>query len=159
MGTNIFFIFLYKHIISYYNMFPFLSYKREYKCIGFEDIKNIIKSGDKYVLINTLTSENQELLISNTLSISEEESIINEIISNYKVPDKPVIIYGKNCCDLSVNKKFDQLIDLGLKDVYIYYGGLFEWLLLNELYGNDEFPVNKTENIDLLRFRPAAIIS
>tara|TARA_Y100000816_G_C26039612_1_gene544435 strand:- start:785 stop:1207 length:423 start_codon:yes stop_codon:yes gene_type:complete len=140
-------------------MFPFLSYKREYKCIGFEDIKNIIKSGDKYVLINTLTSENQELLISNTLSISEEESIINEIISNYKVPDKPVIIYGKNCCDLSVNKKFDQLIDLGLKDVYIYYGGLFEWLLLNELYGNDEFPVNKTENIDLLRFRPAAIIS
>ena len=159
MGTNIFFIFLYKHIISYYNMFPFLSYKKDYKCIGFEDIKNIIKSGDKYVLINTLTSDNQELLISNTLSISEEESIINEIISNYKVPDKPVIIYGKNCCDLSVNKKFDQLIDFGLKDVYIYYGGLFEWLLLNELYGNDEFPVNNTENIDLLRFRPAAIIS
>ena len=81
MGTNIFFIFLYKHIISYYNMFPFLSYKKDYKCIGFEDIKNIIKSGDKYVLINTLTSDNQELLISNTLSISEEESIINVIIS------------------------------------------------------------------------------
>lgn len=139
-------------------MFSFLSYKKDYKCIGFEDIKNIIKSGDKYVLINTLTSDNQELLISNTLSISEEESIINEIISNYKVPDKPVIIYGKNCCDLSVNKKFDQLIDLGLKDVYIYYGGLFEWLLLNEIYGNDEFPLNKTENIDLLRFRPAAVI-
>lgn len=140
-------------------MFPFLNYRKEYKCIGFEDIKNIINNIDKYILINTLTSKNQELLIFNTLSISQEESIINEIISNYKVPDKPVIIYGKNCCDLSVNKKFDQLINLGLKDVYIYYGGLFEWLLLNELYGNDEFPVNNTENIDLLRFRTDAVIS
>lgn len=140
-------------------MFSFLSYKKQIKCIGFEDIKNIIINIDKYVLINTLSSDNQELLILNTLSINEEESIINDIISNYKVPDKPVIIYGKNCCDLSVNNKFDQLIDLGLKEVYIYYGGLFEWLLLNELYGNDEFPVNNPNNIDLLNFRPTALIS
>ena len=137
-------------------MLSFFNNKKDYKCIGFEDIK-VINDIDNYVLINTLKNDNQDILIKHFIN-RKRESIINEIISNYKVPDKPVIIYGKNCCDLTVNKKFDQLVNLGLKDVYIYYGGLFEWLLLNEIYGNDEFPLNKTENIDLLRFRPAAVI-
>ena len=139
-------------------MLSFFNNKKDYKCIGFEDIKKVINDIDNYVLINTLKNDNQDILIKNTLSIEKEESIINEIISNYKVPDKPVIIYGKNCCDLTVNKKFDQLVNLGLKDIYIYYGGLFEWLLLNEIYGNEEFPITNSINIDLLMFRPVALI-
>ena len=134
----------------------FFNNKKDYKCIGFEDIKKVITDIDNYVLINTLKNDNQDILIKNTLSIEKEESIINEIISNYKVPDKPVIIYGKNCCDLTVNKKFDQLVNLGLKDIYIYYGGLFEWLLLQDIYGEDEFPTS-SKILDILKYKGKAI--
>ena len=44
------------------------------------------------------------------------------------------------------------MIALGFSQLYIYYGGLFEWLLLQDIYGND-FSTT-TQNLDILKYRP-----
>ena len=51
-----------------------------------------------------------------------------------------------NSSDINVHKKYSQLIGLGFIDVYIYNGGMFEWLLLQDVYGKDLF---KTSSIEL----------
>ena len=43
------------------------------------------------------------------------------------------------------------------KNVYIYKGGLFEWLLLQDIYGKDLFPTT-TEILDILRYKPENIL-
>ena len=48
-----------------------------------------------------------------------------------------IVLYGMNCLDKTVIKKAEQLIDLGFSNIYIYMGGLFEWLLLQEIYGEE----------------------
>jgi hypothetical protein len=58
-----------------------------------------------------------------------------------------------NCNDETVTEKMIQLKKLGLSDVFIYRGGLFEWMLLQDIYGEKEFPTTKRE-LDILRFKP-----
>ena len=58
--------------------------------------------------------------------MSDEENVINEILNDYRVPDKPIVLYGRNCYDDSVETKLEQIQNLGLKEIYIYYGGLFD---------------------------------
>ena len=43
--------------------------------------------------------------------------------------------------------------DLGFVNINIYTGGMFEWLLLQDIYGNDEFKTTKRE-LDILKYRP-----
>ena len=47
----------------------------------------------------------------------------------------------KNHRDLKVIDKYNQLKKLGFTNVYIYFGGLFEWLMLREIYGDINFPI------------------
>lgn len=124
--------------------------KKEY--IGFEDVKYAITHSANFIIINTLPSNEQDLLIRGTISYDREETVINEQILNYRVPDLPVIIYGRNCGDDSVRFKQEQLDKLGVKHVCVYMGGLFEWLLLQDIYGCDEFPTTSKCG-DLLRYR------
>jgi hypothetical protein len=63
-----------------------------------------------------------------------------------------LIVYGKNATDDSAETKCKQLIQLGFKHVNWYVGGLFEWLLLQEIYGKGEFPTNGVCK-DLLYYR------
>jgi len=46
----------------------------------------------------------------------------------------------------------NQLANLGLKNVKVYYGGLFEWLCLQEIYGAELFPTTSQET-DLLKYK------
>lgn len=135
-------------------MFSFLSggttNKKEY--IGFEDVKYAITHSANFIIINTLSANEQDLLIRGTLPCDREETVINEQISNYRAPDLPVIIYGRNCSDDSVGLKQEQLVNLGVKHVCVYMGGLFEWLILQDIYGNDEFPTTAKCG-DLLKYR------
>lgn len=102
------------------------------------------------ILINTLPEYQQDCLIVKTLPIKDEIEIINNLLSNNK--NKELIIYGKNCSDNSVFKKYLQLNNLGFKNIKIYNGGLFEWLLLQDIFGNDKF--STTEDIvDILKFK------
>jgi rhodanese-related sulfurtransferase len=100
------------------------------------------------VLINTLDDKSQTLLIEKTLSQEKEVEIINHYIDNPK--NIEIIIYGKSANDMSVLKKKNQLLNLGFIHVYIYPGGLFEWVLLREIFGNVNFPIINNEEIDLL---------
>ena len=69
-----------------------------------------------------------------------------------------IIIYGKNCNDNTLYTKYQQLISLGFYNVYVYPGGLFEWLILQDIYGHDDFPTTKKE-LDFLRFKPNKILN
>jgi len=117
--------------------------------INFEDMQKIINN-KKYIIINTLEVNNQECLIKNTISPLEEVSILNKYINNYK--NIYIIIYGKNNNDQKIFSKYQQLIKLGFINVYLYIGGLFEWLLLQDIYGFENFPTTSNE-IDILKYK------
>ena len=75
---------------------------------------------------------------------------INKYISSRE--NIKIIIYGLNSSDINVHKKYSQLIGLGFTDVYIYNGGLFEWLLLQDIYGKDLFKTSSNE-LDILKYK------
>ena len=64
-----------------------------------------------------------------------------------------IIIYGKNSSDQSIIIKYNQLLNLGFKNIHIYPGGLFEWLLLQDIYGSDLFQTTNDEK-DILKYKP-----
>jgi rhodanese-related sulfurtransferase len=117
--------------------------------IGFDDMNYAILKN--YVIINTLSLSEQDILIQGTLDATKEYEIINELLKINK--SKEIIIYGKNSCDQTVIKKYEQLKSLGFINVYIYMGGLFEWFLLQDIYGDDNFPTTK-KNLDILKYKP-----
>lgn len=135
------------------NLFAMLSMGSTIEIIGFEDIKYAIKNTDKCILINTLKIGEQDILIKNTTMAEIEEDLINSLLENYHHLKKKVIIYGRNDCDESVLKKYNQILGLGFSQVFVYRGGLFDWLLLQEIYGSEEFPTTKKCQ-DLLNYRP-----
>ena len=86
--------------------------------------------------------------IKNTIFPNEEENTINKLIESYDT-SKHIIIYGKNSCDSSVYLKYNELKNFGFINVFIYNGGIFEWMLLQDIYGFDNFPTTINE-IDIL---------
>ena len=118
--------------------------------VSFEDIQWFIKEKKPLLLINTLGTDAQGCLIKGTLGIGEEVSIINMHI---KKPTIYIIIYGRNSNDESISKKYQQLLQLGFNYIYIYPGGLFEWLCLQDIYGKEEFPTAGVE-LDILKYKP-----
>lgn len=120
--------------------------------IGFEDIQYVLNNKDSYLLINTLSETEQDCLIPNTVLASQEEIMINKYLKNYS-KNINIIIYGRNCNDDKMYTKYNQLISLGFYHVYIYTGGLFEWLTLQDIFGSTEFPTTKKE-LDILKYKP-----
>ena len=111
-----------------------------YSSYDFDVISNKIISENDMVLINTLPDTQQGCLIKTTIKANKETEYINEL---YKInKKKEIIIYGKNHRDLKIIEKYNQLKKLGFTNVYIYFGGLFEWLLLKEYYGEINFPID-----------------
>ena len=127
-------------------------FQKEPTIIGFEDIKEVIRQGSPYLLINTLSIGEQECLIYGTLPYDKEETTINNILEQSTTHEVKVVIYGKNSVDDSVKMKANQLRTLGFKNIFIYSGGLFEWLLLQDIYGTSEFPTTAPCK-DLLKYR------
>jgi hypothetical protein len=122
------------------------------KKIGFEDVQTAITTHN-YLIINTLPIETQDCLISKTIVPNYEVELLNRCIQEGKTHSCQIIVYGKNSTDNTVDKKYQQLKSLGFKNVYVYSGGLFEWLLLQDIYGIDNFPTTKREK-DILKFKP-----
>lgn len=119
------------------------------KC-NFEDVQCFIQNKNGY-LLNTLPSHSQDLLIEGTLSASDEERTMNQLLkvnTNVKI-----ILYGENSNDDSVYRKYKQMNDLGFYNILIYSGGIFEWMLLQDIYGADDFPTTKND-LDILKFKP-----
>jgi hypothetical protein len=105
----------------------------------FDNLLKKINNSSNSIIINTLPDNLQDCLIKSTIPANIETNIINDLINNNK--KKEIIIYGKNHKDLKVIDKYNQLKKLGFTNVYIYFGGIFEWLLLREIYGDTNFPI------------------
>ena len=101
-----------------------------------------------FILINTLPITSQHCLIPKTIPCHMEEKIINDILNDVNVQPCQyyIVLYGKHSTDDAVDKKYRQLIQLGFTNVFIYYGGLFEWMLLRDIYGEDKFPLHISDN-------------
>jgi biopolymer transport protein ExbD len=112
--------------------------------INFETLKEMQKDG--VIIIHTM-DENEKVLIVGTIVAEKESEKINKMLSKNDY-EKDIIIYGKNCHEYKkLIKKQEQLFSLGFKNVYIYLGGIFEWLLLQDVYGQKEFPTEKKGEI------------
>ena len=85
-----------------------------------------------------------------------EEELINKLIkSNQNVN---IIVYDENANAPNLMKKYNQLIGLGFVNVFIYPGGLFEWLLLQDIYGFENFPTTNQER-DILKFKGKSVFN
>ncbi len=105
---------------------------RSIKKVNFEDIQQIFRTNQNSLLINTLSENEQSCLIKGTVSIQDEIRLINENMYRSSIN---IIVYGKNTSETSPYKKVEQLMGLGFYNVYLYPGGLFEWLCLQDIYG------------------------
>lgn len=127
--------------------------------VSYEDIQMVVYRNSHVqhstLLINTLPPSLQHCLIKTTVDIRFEERVINALI--HKNPDIMIIVYGKNSNDITILHKYDQLVKLGFTNVHIYTGGIFEWMLLHEIYGKELFKITKYE-IDILRYRPKSVL-
>ena len=115
-----------------------------YTKISFQDVVFAIENPSSFILINTLPITQQNCLIKNTISSSNEETIVNHYLNSNKMIN--IIVYGRNSNDNDIEKKCNQLIQLGFKNVYGYTGGLYQWLLHQDIYGEENFPT--TEKCD-----------
>ena len=123
---------------------------RSIKKVNFEDIQQIFRTNQNSLLINTLSGNEQSCLIKGTVSIQDEIRLINENMHRYSIN---IIVYGKNTSETSPYKKVEQLMGLGFYNVYLYPGGLFEWLCLQDIYSDELFPTTKKE-LDILKYKP-----
>lgn len=120
---------------------------------NFETVQTAIAHPSTHILINTLPLSEQHCLIKSTLSCLTEEQHINQLIADRLEGEYTIILYGKHNHDPAIWTKKQQLTSLGFPSVSIYLGGLFEWLLLQDIYGKELFPTLGVER-DLLRFKP-----
>ena len=119
--------------------------------IHFEELQVLMKSQEPFLLINTMSEKQQDHLIYHTVSITEEETKINKLLRDKRWSTR-IIVYGKNYNDASVIRKKKQLTQLGFKNVQLYIGGMFEWLCLQEIYGDGLFPTTSSGG-DLLKYK------
>ncbi len=115
---------------------------------NFEKVQNAIHNND--IIINTLSENEQDCLITGTTNITDEVILLNNCLKQKK--DTLIIIYGKNNNDNKVITKYNQLLGLGFNNVAIYLGGLFEWLLLQDIYGYDNFSTT-SKQVDILKYK------
>lgn len=127
--------------------------------VSYEDIQMVVYRNSNVqhstLIINTLPPSLQHCLIKTTVDIRFEERVVNSFIQ--KRPDIMIIVYGKNSNDITILHKYEQLVKLGFTNVHIYTGGIFEWMLLHEIYGKDLFKITRYE-IDILRYRPKSVL-
>lgn len=127
--------------------------------VSYEDIQMVVYRNihvpHSTLIINTLPSNLQHCLIKTTVDIRIEEKLINMCL--VKNPHVMIIIYGKNSNDVTILHKYEQLVKLGFTNVHIYTGGIFEWMLLHEIYGKELFKITRYE-IDILRYRPKSVL-
>jgi hypothetical protein len=120
------------------------------KFIGFD---KIIKLEDNELLI-TVMGYNTTTFIPKTIIPSQEESVINKIINDKLQNNYTIYLYGKSSKDMElIGKKINQLKELGFYNFAVYAGGFFEYLLLRESFGSNDFPiVGNIESADVIDF-------
>ena len=116
--------------------------------INFERMQEIIKMNNS-LIINTLKDDMQHCLLKHTIHAKEEVKRVEKGLKT----SQPCVIYGMHHYDATLVRKYQQLKNLGAEVILVYGGGMFEWLLLQDIYGNEEFPTSGRE-LDLLKYKP-----
>jgi len=148
-------------MIFYLKLANMGNYESAIKNANFDDIIMISNDPSKnaHILIHVMDKEDEELLIKGTLLINEEIERVNSLLTYGKM-DVTIVIYGKNTDDFSkVIGKCRKLCNMWFCNIYAYLGGLFEWLLLQEIYGNEEIKTNIICKKNILDYKPAMSIS
>jgi len=137
--------------------------------IGFEDVLVAIKSdrlsssmflphaAQNIILLNTLDAGSQSVLIPKTMPILQEEAKINEWLEKREYKTN-IIVYGRHAADDTADKKYAQLRGLGFSNVFVYSGGIFEWCLLQDIYGAKQFPTTAAVK-DMLVYKPPCVFN
>ena len=142
---------VHEYYIQHTQMLKWFSFRKQKK-VNFEYVLDAIQRPADFLLLNTLPANEQECLIVNTLSMDAEEKIINEWLNKYQEKIRTIVIYGKNAADTTAETKQEQLLKLGISESVVYAGGMFEWMLLQDIYGEKEFPTTK-KVVDILKFK------
>jgi hypothetical protein len=109
-----------------------------YQHYSFKELQNKMDHcKGEFILLNTLPVQEQNYLIKGTINAVLENDFINSLAK--KDRGKEIIIYGRDHLDMSVIEKYNKLKKIGFTKIYIYFGGLFEWSLLQEIYGVNNF--------------------
>jgi len=117
---------------------------------NYDDIRH-----NQCLLIHTM--EDESILIEQTLTIKKETAKINGLLADHSY-DTHIVVYGKNVDDYDVLiQKRNQLLKLGFRNVWFYPGGLFEWILLRDVFGTRQFPTT-ADTKDLIKYRPRSAI-
>lgn len=116
------------------------------RMVNFEAIQSL-----QGILINTMSVHEQEVVIQGTVPLHLEIPTVENAIQT----KTPIYIYGKHSNDMTIYKKYEQLKKLGGNPM-LYTGGLFEWMLLQEIYGDSNFPTtgHVPKPVDLYKFKP-----
>ena len=122
------------------------------KKVSFQDVQ-YAQTNERILIINTLPENEQSILIYKTIPISNEITEVENAIKH----KNNIIIYGKHSNDETIYLKYTQITKLG-GNVYLYIGGLFEWMLLQDIYGKELFKTTSTI-IDILKFKPNNILN
>jgi hypothetical protein len=124
------------------------------KKVNYEDVQGA--NLEHVIIINTLEKHEQKCLIKGTLDYMKEEETINTLLKTGGGKSKFIYIYGKNYNDEKMYLKHSQLTLLGFTNVYVYPGGLFEWLLLQDIYDAKNFQTTAIE-LDIQKYRPKSV--
>jgi hypothetical protein len=116
--------------------------------LNFEDMQWAI-STQPTLIISTLGPEKQGCLIAGTVALSEETQMVNKYLRSDT--GIRIVIYGECASDDTIVTKYSQLTSLGFTNVYVYPGGMFEWLLLQDVYGEEMFTTAGSE-VDILKY-------
>lgn len=95
--------------------------------------------GDRSTSSSSSSSSSVGPLIAGTLPVLEEEEVINRLIDGNVFSSVCLVVYGQGCSDSRVIRKYKQLVEFGFTNVKMYMGGIFEWLLLQECFGEEFF--------------------
>lgn len=112
------------------------------KYATFEDVQR------RAALLITVLDD-AKVLIAGTVAFDREVAAVEAALA----AKQPIIVYGANWSDPRAPAKYAQLVSLG-GDPRVYFGGMFEWLLLQEYYGKDHFPTASAHPPDVFEFRP-----
>lgn len=134
------------------------------KRVNYEYIQGITSSvqngSRRTIIINTMPDDMQHCLIPGTLKAGADVAAINGIIARGEIKNTDVVIYGKNTNDVKLYEQYGRLTALGFGQgqIFVYLGGMFEWLLLQDVYGAGEFPTTGVE-LDILKYRPVSDVT
>ena len=96
------------------------------------------------ILLATPDVDSKGWRIAGTLSPQTEEREINRVIQAYNASGKPpkekIVYYGLNAVDKSPDEQVAKLAGHGIA-ASVYRGGVFEWLLLREVFGAESYAV------------------